>query len=398
MRNIWALFAGMLVAVIVAAGLWGSRANVASGGAPASSPAPAPPTPAGPEPDYVTVDHILIGVKGTALPTATRELAEAKAFAYDLLRQIQAGGDWDALKTQHSNDRSPGRPAGGPYTMANIGLPAVPGGYKRTGMAEAFGDTGFALAEGAVAIADYDRERSPFGFHIVKRLPCHVTPPRAAGAQHIMIQWKDIQGVAPSVTRSQPEARKLAEEVRAKAEAPGADWSALVRDYTDDLRSKDRDGWAGIAIEGTVNGPMKPVADALFEVAEGALTPVIETTVGYHVVRRASSVDTARASHILVPWRGAQRAVPTVTRTYEEARALAQQVLARLRAGESFAALAAEHSSCPSRAQGGDVKWVERNEPQFAWEFERAVFALPVGGLSEPVETDFGWHVIQRTR
>src|SRR3990167_8482933 len=97
----------------------------------------------------------------------------------------------------------PARPVGGPYTMANIGQPVPLGGFKRTAMAEAFGDTGFALAEGGAAGADHHPARSPFGFHIIKRLPCHVTPVRAAGAQHILIQWHGIKGAPPSVTRGQ---------------------------------------------------------------------------------------------------------------------------------------------------------------------------------------------------
>ena len=396
----------IVVAVLVAATFLGCGGSAPGGTPPVPSPdgtaLPATPreplTPTGPEPEYVTVDHILIGVKGSQLPTATREAADAKTLAYDLLRQIQGGGDWDALKARYSEDRMPARPVGGPYTMANIGQPVPPGGFKRTAMAEAFGDTGFALAEGGVAVADHDPARSPFGFHIIKRLPCHVTPVRAAGAQHILIQWHGIKGAPPSVTRGQGEARKLAEEVRALATQPAADWNALVRDYSDDARTNRQDGWLGVAIDGKVVGLLKPVADALFAVAEGECTPVVETDIGYHVARRASSVDTARASHILLPWRGAQRAEASITRTREEARALAERLVGQLRAGESFAALAADHSSCPSKAQGGDVKWVERGSGSFAWAFERAVFALPVGGISDPVETEFGWHLIQRTR
>lgn len=76
--------------------------------------------------------------------------------------------------------------------------------------------------------------------------------------------------------------------------------------------------------------------------------------------------------------------------TEEEAR----QVLERLRAGEDFAQLARELSrDTASGKNGGDLGWFGRGvmvEP-----FEEAAFALEVGQWSEPVKTQFGFHIIQ---
>lgn len=87
--------------------------------------------------------------------------------------------------------------------------------------------------------------------------------------------------------------------------------------------------------------------------------------------------EQARARHILVE-------------TEEEA----QEVIDRLEAGEDFADLAAELSTDPgSAAEGGDLGFVPRG--RFIAPVDEAVFTLPPGEISEPIESQFGWHVIE---
>lgn len=84
-----------------------------------------------------------------------------------------------------------------------------------------------------------------------------------------------------------------------------------------------------------------------------------------------------RASHILVATEGQAKAI-----------------IMRLKNGEDFAKLAKEYSSCPSGVgNGGDLGYFGRN--MMVKPFEDASFNLPVGAISEPVQTDFGWHVIK---
>jgi parvulin-like peptidyl-prolyl isomerase len=102
------------------------------------------------------------------------------------------------------------------------------------------------------------------------------------------------------------------------------------------------------------------------------------------------------ARHVLVAYRGAEHARPYVTRTREEAQALAAEVRARALTGEDFAQIAKENSDdAGSAAMGGDLGRFRRE--QMVPEFSDAAFALQPGGVSEVVESAFGFHVIQRT-
>ena len=70
------------------------------------------------------------------------------------------------------------------------------------------------------------------------------------------------------------------------------------------------------------------------------------------------------------------------------------KIQADLKAGASFDEVAKSRSLCPSAAQGGDLGEVSKG--QMVPEFETAAFALKnPGDLSEPIKTQFGWHIIR---
>ncbi len=77
----------------------------------------------------------------------------------------------------------------------------------------------------------------------------------------------------------------------------------------------------------------------------------------------------------------------------EEARNKIEQIRQELEQGKDFAELAREHSQCPSADQGGDLGSFGRG--QMVPAFEEAAFAMNPGEISEPVKTQFGWHIIK---
>ena len=86
--------------------------------------------------------------------------------------------------------------------------------------------------------------------------------------------------------------------------------------------------------------------------------------------------ESAKASHILI-----------------DSEDKANEVLAEIKGGLDFAEAAKKYSSCPSGAQGGDLGEFTRG--RMVPEFEAATFAMKVGEISEPVKTQFGYHIIR---
>jgi peptidyl-prolyl cis-trans isomerase C len=71
----------------------------------------------------------------------------------------------------------------------------------------------------------------------------------------------------------------------------------------------------------------------------------------------------------------------------------AQDILARLAKGEKFEDLAKQFSLDGSKDYGGDLGYF--TQPEMVPEFSKAAFALKTGETSQPIKTDFGWHIIR---
>ncbi len=114
------------------------------------------------------------------------------------------------------------------------------------------------------------------------------------------------------------------------------------------------------------------------------------------VVFLAGRTEGARemtASHILIQYKGAERADASVLRTKEEAAALIEDIKKRLDGGASFTSIAQKESDGPSKASAGSIGVIREGVMPEA--FEKAAFALEQNRISGIVETPFGFHIIR---
>jgi peptidyl-prolyl cis-trans isomerase C len=109
---------------------------------------------------------------------------------------------------------------------------------------------------------------------------------------------------------------------------------------------------------------------------KAALTDEAEHKVYDEAVKQVANEEEVRARHILVP-------------TEDEAKAIEAQ----LKGGADFAALAKEKSKDPGAAEGGDLGYFTKD--QMVPEFAAVAFKLDKGQISDPVKTQFGWHIIK---
>jgi hypothetical protein len=116
--------------------------------------------------DDIQMQHLLISFKDGGIPGVKRSLDEAEQLTAQIWSQIKAGEDFDSLVKKYTNDQYPGiynlTQRGAGDTTNNI--------YRRSDMVPSFGEVGFRLKVGEVGIALYNPQKSPYGYHIIKRL------------------------------------------------------------------------------------------------------------------------------------------------------------------------------------------------------------------------------------
>jgi peptidyl-prolyl cis-trans isomerase SurA len=187
-------------------------------------------------------------------------------------------------------------------------------------------------------------------------------------------------------------------ERRAKAEAAlkrvqgGEDFTAVARELSED-GNKARGGEIGLRPADRLPDVF---VDFVRDLKSGQVAPqLLRSGAGFHVLKlvqrrdgseAASLVTQTRARHVLLrpspqlPAELAARRLQEFKRAIESGRA-------------SFEDVARENSEDGSAPQGGDLGWVSPGA--FVPEFEEAMNALPLGGLSEPVVSRFGLHLIK---
>jgi peptidyl-prolyl cis-trans isomerase SurA len=185
-------------------------------------------------------------------------------------------------------------------------------------------------------------------------------------------------------------------ERRARAEAAqrrvlaGEDFATVAREVSEDS-NRAQGGDIGMR-------PADRLPDSFVRVAErlkpGEIAPeLVKSGSGFHVLKLvdrkesgALTVDQSRVRHILLR--------PSAELTPEAAARRLLEFKREILAGtKTFEQLARANSEDASAQRGGDLGWTSPGS--FVPEFEQAVDALPVGGISDPVTTRFGLHLVQ---
>ena len=211
--------------------------------------------------------------------------------------------------------------------------------------------------------------------------------------------------MAPAPQRSREQAFALASRIMVEA-ASGTDFARLARDHSEDSTTAALGGSLGSALPALELTPWPSVLDALWTLRSGEVSRVVETPFGFHVFRRRPPPRPARVSgrrlvlgYDRAGWfmLTASRAA-TVTRTRQAALELAQQIVRDARAApEQFEQLVERYSEYDDATSGGDLGSWSTHEPAVAvYRQLDVLLALKEGEVADPIDTPFGFQIIQR--
>ncbi len=130
------------------------------------------------------------------------------------------------------------------------------------------------------------------------------------------------------------------------------------------------------------------MTELMENVAKDAVTDDALHKVYDEAIKQMGEKEEVHARHILI------RAKAGDEKASEEARKKVEAIITKLKGGEDFEKLAKESTEDPSgKANGGDLGYFTKD--QMVPEFSKVAFELKKGGISDPVKTQFGWHVIK---
>lgn len=225
--------------------------------------------------------------------------------------------------------------------------------------------------------------------------PAPKFPPGEAGeacAKILVVAWQGAEGAEATVTRDKAAAKARAEELQKKL-AGGAAFAELAKE-TDEPKTGAKGGAMGTYEKEKWPEKYAPLKDVVFALGIGETSAAVEHPHGFVVAQRCK-VEKVHTRHILVRYKGAKNAEAKIKRSKADAQKLAEKIHAEAsKAGADFEAIAKKKSEDSSAERGGDLGSVGRG--LFAPAYEAAAFALKPGELSAVVESDFGFHIIQR--
>lgn len=221
--------------------------------------------------------------------------------------------------------------------------------------------------------------------------------------RRLVVAYAEAEGASGQITRTRDEARERADMLAGMARDTDQSFQELVSAYGDAPPDRDDRQLERLLVRGEEPVLSDEEQAAAFALDEGQVSAPIERPFGFVILRRSpdprdgqGGPENIRARHILISFRGARSAGEGVGRTREEARALALQIAHSARdSANDWVALHREYSNEEGSPAGGDLGLFGRG--QMVPEFERAAWALEVNEISDPIESPFGFHIIQRT-
>lgn len=201
---------------------------------------------------------------------------------------------------------------------------------------------------------------------------------------HILLRAPE-QARPEQLARLQARAEEIVAQLRR-----GADFGQLAASNSDapDGLSGGVMGWRPLERLPTLFAEVVP------KLKPGEVSEVLRSPAGYHILKlldrrggaiKAQPVEQTRARHILI------KTSELVSES--EARRRLVALKERITHGADFAELARLHSNDLSAAKGGDLGWL--NQGDTVPDFEKAMNSLKPGEVGEPVQSPFGWHLIQ---
>jgi peptidyl-prolyl cis-trans isomerase SurA len=184
-------------------------------------------------------------------------------------------------------------------------------------------------------------------------------------------------------------ARKRAEEIRQRA-VDGEDFTRLAIQESDGQNALEGGdlGWRKATELPDLFA--RPVSD----MAAGEVAELLRSPSGFHIIKLEESrgqvggenVQQTHARHILIK--------TSALTGDDEARRTLEGLRNRIVNGDDFGVVAKGNSDdTASAVQGGDLGW--QSAGALAPEFEEVMNGLPIGEVSEPFKTEFGWHIVE---
>lgn len=201
-------------------------------------------------------------------------------------------------------------------------------------------------------------------------------------ASHILVMVDPDAPPADTLT-----AYNKIKEVHEKA-IKGADFESLARQYSEEPNAKGTSGYLGYF---SVFSMVYPFETAAYNTPKGEISDIVRTRFGYHIIKvhdRREKLNRIQVSHIMISDKKGDRNFNAEER--------AKEITAMIKQGKNFEDLAREFSDDkPSAVEGGRLNPFAKGELRSP-EFEDAAYKLTEKGqISEPVKTDFGWHIIR---